>query len=100
MRAKANCTAVGAGINACGDLYRTGKPRPGSLNQEYRRFIIRFGHPERFDNRVVCHGYQTRVITKPQRVMFDDRLIRHGDQTGTIRDLIRHGSQTAIVGDA
>ena len=81
VQAKASVPPLGRDLKPAETHIGRETSRPGPLKQECRRFIIRFGHPERFDNRVVCHGYQTRVKTKPQRVMFDDRLIRHGCQT-------------------
>ena len=99
LRAKASCTAVGAGINACGDPHRTGNPVLGRRNRNTD--VLSSGSAsglrvrrQRFDNRLIRHGSQTYSCCSGCCCGFDDRAIWHGTQTV----IVSHGHY-ALFGD-
>ena len=117
LRAKASCTVVGTGMNACGDPLRTGTPswvaetgiptfyHPVQTSDPASGLWVR---PHRFDDRLIRHGSQTYKGWSFEGWSFDDRLIRHGSQTysrcsdcscGFGNWLIRHGYQTHVHAD-
>ena len=97
------CTAVGAGSEACGDPYRLGIRPAWVVEAGMPLLFIRF-HPQRFGNRLIRHGCQTRRRARRTPWWLENRLIRHGCQTSWIpwpipstlkNRMIRVGSQTS-----
>ena len=84
-------TAVGVEIDACGDPHRTGNlpswvaeagtptfSHPIQVSDSAPGLRVR---PQRLDNRMICHGYQTMVATFSSSFPLDNRMICHGYQT-------------------